>query len=129
MVIFPDRPCETCSFPLKSLTHPSVIWIFIPTLYFAMSSPQSVNVVVPVESWRVASATEDVPREVVTSRGAEIAVIDAEKVAFWLARMLAMSPMVDSGIDEELNQFARLCVPWVVVTRDVRRTKRTLSTR
>src|SRR5580700_3538985 len=35
-VIVPERPRETWSFPLKSLTQPSVIWIFVPTLYFAM---------------------------------------------------------------------------------------------
>jgi len=47
-----------------------------------------------------------------------MAVIVAEKVAFWLARMLAMSPMVGSGIRERLIHFAQLFLPWPDSLRD-----------
>ncbi len=59
-----------------------------------MSSPQSVRVIVPESSFNVASATLDGPRDVVTSRGSDMAVIVASIVALALARreeMLAMA--------------------------------------
>ena len=93
ILIVPERPIETWSFPRKSLTHPSVMWTFWPTAYFFVSSPQRVRVIVPVSSWRVASATWEAPREVVTSRTAEIAVMVASIVAFEFARRLPMPGM------------------------------------
>jgi hypothetical protein len=55
-----------------------------------MSSPQSVSRIDPVSSWTVASATRDGPREVVTSRGVEIAVIVPSIVPFEFAFSEAM---------------------------------------
>lgn len=89
---------ETWSLPRKSLTQPSVILTFWPMVYFLMSSPQRVSVIVPVSSFKVASATLEGPREVVTSRGSEMAVIVASIVALALARREEIPAMAGEAI-------------------------------
>ncbi len=61
----------------------------------------------PVSSWTVASATRDGPREVVTSRGAEIAVIVPSIVPFEFAFSEAMPAIGRGRARGGLRRFPR----------------------
>src|SRR5579859_2657226 len=71
-----------------------------------MSSPHRVRVIVPVSSFRVASATLEGPREVVTSRGSEISVMVASIVALALARREEIPAMAGGASPDMVKLLA-----------------------
>lgn len=70
-----------------------------------MSSPQRVSVIVPVSSFKVASATRVGPRDVVTSRGSDMAVMVPSMVALAFALSVEIPGMTEKAKPPAVKQL------------------------